>query len=141
MAISAAFAGVGTQFRRHGASWATLAEVTSISGPGMTRETIDVTSLDSIGGYREFIGGFRDGGNVQLAMNFTRVTYDIIKTDFEDDAPKYYEIVLPDEENTTIEFAGVVTECPIEVTADDKVTSTVTIKVSGEVTVNSGSGS
>jgi len=141
---SNAFAGVGTRFRRwNGTSWDNIAEVNSISGPTMTRETIDVTSLDSTGGYREFIGGFRDGGTVQLAMNFTEATYAIMKADFEDAADKNYEILLETSATThfSLEFSGVVTECPIEITADDKVTSSVTIKVNGEVTTGSDSGS
>jgi len=134
---SNAFAGVGTTFRRWGgASWAAIAEVNSISGPSMSRDTIDVTSLDSTGGYREFIAGFRDAGTVQLTMNFTNATYDTMKTDFEDDAAQNYEIVLPD--NSSLEFIGLVTELPIEIPTDDKVTTTVTIKVSGQVTLNSG---
>lgn len=139
---SSAFAGVGTMFRRwSGAAWVNIAEINSISGPSMTRDTIDVTSLDSTGGYREFITGFRDGGTVQLTMNFTRATYDTMKTDFESDDLQDYEIMLPDNENTSFEFSGLVTEIPLEIAADDKVTATVTIKISGEVTVESGSGS
>ena len=71
--MSNAKAGVGTLFRRwSGTAWVNIAEINSISGPNMSRDTIDVTSLDSTGGYREFIPGFRDGGTVQLAMNFVR---------------------------------------------------------------------
>jgi predicted secreted protein len=100
--MSNAFSGVGTLFRRwSGTAWVNIAEVNSISGPSMTRETIDVTSLDSTGGYREFIAGFRDAGTLQLTMNFTRSTYDTMKDDFEDDSAQNYEIVLPDDENTT----------------------------------------
>lgn len=142
--MSNAFAGVGTKFRRWGgAAWADIAEVNSISGPTMTRETIDVTSLDSTGGYREFIGGFRDGGTVQLSMNFTSTTYRIMKGDFDSADDVNYEILLEDTPTShiSIEFTGVVTECPVEITPDDKVTSTVTIKVSGEVTLGSDSGS
>lgn len=142
--MSNAFAGVGTKFRRwDGATWADIAEVNSISGPTMTRETIDVTSLDSTGGYREFIGGFRDGGTVQLSMNFTAATYTIMKGDFDSADDVNYEILLEDTPTShiSIEFTGVVTECPVEITPDDKVTSTVTIKVSGEVTLGSDSGS
>ena len=142
--MSNAFSGVGVKFRRwSGSSWADIAEVNSISGPTMSRETIDVTSLDSTGGYREFIGGFRDGGTVSLAMNFTIVTYTLMKGDFDDNADKNYEILLQDAAGTfvSIEFTGVVTECPVEITPDDKVTSSVTIKVSGEVTLGSDSGS
>ena len=119
---STAVSGVGTLFRRwSGSAWVNIAEVNSISGPSMTRETIDVTSLDSVGGYREFIAGFRDAGNVQLAMNFTRATYDLMKTDFEDDTAQNYEIVLSDVENTSLEFEGLVIECPLEVPTGDVV--------------------
>ena len=140
--MSNAVAGVGTIFRRwSGSGWVNIAEVNSISGPTMTRDTIDVTSLDSTGGYREFIGGFRDGGTISLAMNFTRSTYDSMKADFEDANSHNYEIVLSDDENTTLEFVGIVTEVPLEITPDDKITSSVTIKISGQVTVNSGASS
>ena len=142
--MSSAVAGVGTEFRRWNTStgeWDRIAEINSISGPSMTRDTIDVTSLDSTGGYREFIGGFRDGGTVQLTMNFTRSTFDTMKTDFESADIQNYEIVLSDTENTSVEFQGLVTELPLEISPDDKITQTATIKISGEVTVNSGSGS
>ena len=141
---SNAISGVGTVFQRWNTStglWVKLAEVNSISGPSMTRDFIDVTSLDSTGGYREFIAGFRDGGTVNLTMNFTRTTYDLMKTDFEDDAAQNYEILLPDNDGTSFEFEGLVTELPLEIPTDDKVTANVTIKIVGQVTVNSGSGS
>ena len=140
--MSDAIAGVGTSFRKWtGSAWAPIAEVNSISGPTMSRDTIDVTSLDSTGGYREFIAGFRDPGTVQLTMNFTNATYQIMKDDFEDDTAQNYEIVLNDDIHTSLEFIGLVTELPIEVPTDDKITSTVTIKITGQVTMDSGSGS
>ena len=72
---SNATAGVGTLFRRwSGTAWVNIAEVNSITGPSMSRETIDVTSLDSTGGYREFIASFKDPGTISLNMNFTRTT-------------------------------------------------------------------
>lgn len=140
--MSNAVAGVGTRFRRwSGSAWVDIAEINSITGPGMSRDTIDVTSLDSVGGYREFIAGFRNAGTVGLAMNFTRDTYDLMKADFEDDNLKNYEIVLSDRENTTLEFEGLVTELPLSIPADDKITADVTIQISGQVTVNSGASS
>ena len=140
--MSNAIAGVGTKFRRwDGTNWDDIAEINSITGPNKSRDTIDVTSLDSTGGYREFIGGFRDGGTVTLPMNFTRTTYDLMNTDFESDTLQNYEIFLPDDEATSFEFAALVTELGLAVPVDDKITADVTLKVSGQVTVNSGSGS
>ena len=143
---SNAIAGIGTQFRRwdpnasSSGAWEKIAEINSISGPSKSRETIDVTSLDSTDGYRQFIGSFRDAGTVTLNMNFTRATYEIMNNDFESEEHQNYEIVLPDEETTSLEFEGLVTELPLEVAADDKTTADVTIKVSGKPVLNSGSG-
>ena len=139
---SNATAGVGTVFQRwSGSGWVKIAEINTITGPTMTRDVIDVTSLDSTDGYREFITGFRDAGTVTLSMNFTRSTYETMKGDFESNTKQNYEIVLPDDEVTSLEFEGLVTECPLTIPPDDKITVEVTIKISAGVTLNSGSGS
>lgn len=138
-----AVAGVGTEFRRWNSSsgvWESLAQINSISGPSMSREVIDVTSLDSSGGYREFIAGFRDAGTITLSMNFTGSTYETMKGDFESNTLQNYEIVLPDSETTSLEFEGLVTELPLTIDPADKITVDVTIKISGQVTLESGSG-
>jgi len=132
-----AIAGVGTRFERWDATLTTpayvpLAEITSIEGPGMTKETYDTTALDTPGGYRTFIAGFKDAGTITLNMNFTNATYTLIKGDFESNIPVKYQIVFPDTENTTFQFEGLVTECPISIPTDDKITVSVTIKITGE---------
>jgi len=138
---SSAIAGVGTQFKRgDGASneeFTAVAEVNSINGPGMTRDFIDVTSLDSTDGYREYIGGFRDGGQITLNMNFTRAGYEQMRVDFEDDDSVNYQIVLPDAGQTTLDMAAFVTDMPLSITPDDKVTLDVTLKVTGVVSLTS----
>lgn len=137
-----ATAGKGTIFRRLVNSvYEDIADINSISGPSMSRETIDVTSLDSSGSYREFIGSLRDGGEVSLEMNFTRDTFDTLFADFGSDTLGDYEILLPDDENTSINFTALVTSLPLDIPLDDKITCSVTLKISGEVNLNSGSGS
>jgi len=136
---SFAVAGVGTIFQRWtGSAWANIAEINSISGPSMSRDTIDVTSLSSTGGYREFIGGFRNPGTIQLSMNFYRLTFDLFKGDFESNVGRNYRIILPDAEQTMIEFFGLVTEVPLSIPSDDKITADVTIQLSGAIEVDSG---
>lgn len=136
-----AIAGVGALFKRgdgtSSEAFATIAEVNSIIGPNMTRETIDTTSLNSTAGYREFIASFRDAGEVSLEMNFTRDTYLAFKADFETSAAKNYQIVFPDVGETTMEFAGFCTALDSSIPTDDKVTSNVTIKLTSQVTVTS----
>jgi len=138
---SNAFSGVGTEFKRgDGASneqFTKIAEINSIGGPEKTRDTIDVTSLDSTGGYREFITSFRDAGEVTLEMNFTRDGYMDLDDDFASDSSVNYQIVLPDTGNTTLDFAAYVTSLGMAVPMDDKVTASVTLKITGEVTLTS----
>ena len=132
MVDSAAFSGVGTTFNRNGSP---IAEVNSITGPNLSRDTIDVTSLDTTGGYREFIGGFRDGGEISLEMNFTEASFDALKDDFESADVQAYTIVFSDTGSTTLGFSGLVTAIGVAVPMDDKVTANVTIKISGQVTL------
>ena len=67
---------------------------------------IDVTNLDSTGGYREFIPSFRDGGTVTLSMNFSYTGYTALKSDFQSDTLVNYEILLSD--GTSVNFSGYV---------------------------------
>lgn len=132
--------GVGAQFLRwSGSVWVPMARVRSIAGPTRTRAFIDITSLDSTGGYREFISGFRDAGTVTLACVYTRDSYELFNSDFEDDVDKQYQIVLPDDDVSTLYFEGQVTELPLNIPTDDAVTFNVTIKITGQVTLESGS--
>ncbi len=134
MSTTNAMTGQGTKFKKDTSE---IAEINSISGPTMSRETIDVTVLSTVDGYRRFIGGLRDPGTVSLDMNFTPATYAIMKADFEDEDEQTYTIELPD--GSTLVFSGLVTECPIEVPIGDKVTANVTIQVSGSVDFTEGS--
>lgn len=137
---SNAVAGVGTLFYKWVSSaWSAVSEINSITGPSMSRDTIDVSSLSSTGGYREFIAGFRNPGTVVLSMNFTRVTYELFRADFESNTVQNYKITLPDTENTSVEFMGLVTELPLTIPADDKITCDVTIQLSGPIDIDTGS--
>lgn len=139
--MSLAVSGVGTSFKRSDMAstpaFTAISEINNITGPSMSRETIDVTSLDSTGGYREFIAGFRDAGEIQFSMNFSQAGYLLMKDDFESDALRDYQIVLPDAGATTFDFSGLVVELPLDIPMDDKITCNISIKISGQVTVSS----
>jgi len=135
-----AISGVGAIFKRgDGASnevFTAMAEINTINGPTMTRAFYDVTSLDSVGGYREFIAGFRDAGEITLNMNFTLDTYDDLLADFQSDSTRNYQVVMPDTGATTFDFAGLVTGVPLTI-PEEKITVDVTIKISGAITLSS----
>ncbi len=130
MAQSKAITGQGTIFKRNGA---TIGEINSIDGPTKSRETIEVTRLEDVDGYRQYIAGLREPGTVTLNMNFTRDNYDVLNADFESDTIQSYAIELPDEDETVFTFNGFVTELPISIPIGDKITCDVTIQISGKV--------
>lgn len=132
--MSDAVAGVGAVFTRDSVA---IAEIRNITGPGMTRDFIDVTNLDSTGGFREFIGGFRDGGELTFSMNFTVDGYGELLADYNSDTAQSYELILPDSGATTFSFSGYVTNLPLNITPDDAMTCDVTIKITGEVSMAS----
>ena len=130
--------GIGTIFNRwDGAEWQPIAKIQNIGGPAMSRDTTETTTLDNVDGYRSFIGGLRDGGDVSIPMNFTKDGYLAAKADFEDNDKQKYQIVLPDAENTTLEFDGFVTDLPLNIQLEEVISCDVTIKVSGKTEVTS----
>ena len=52
-----------------GAVYAAIGQVKDITGPGLTRGTIDVTDHDS-SGVREFLAGLTDGGELTFSIGF-----------------------------------------------------------------------
>ena len=134
MAQSEAITGQGTIFKRNGKA---IGEINSIDGPTKSRETIEVTRLEDVDGYRQYIAGLREPGTVTLNMNFTRENYDVLNADFESDTIQTYAIELPDEDETVFSFSGFVTELPISIPIGDKITCDVTIQISGKVNQSS----
>lgn len=136
MAQSQAITGQGTQFLRNSEE---VSEINSIEGPGKSRETIDVTRLADVDGYRQYIGGLREPGTVTLNMNFTRENFDLFNEDFESDDVQSYSIQFPDDSNTVFSFDGLVTELPTSIPIGEKITMDVTIQISGKVEVEGSS--
>lgn len=130
MAQSKAITGQGTIFKRNDVP---IGEINSIDGPTKSRETIEVTRLEDVDGYRQYIAGLCEPGTVTLNMNFTRENYDLLNADFESDTIQTYAIELPDEDETVFTFNGFVTELPISIPIGDKITCDVTIQISGKV--------
>lgn len=133
--------GLGTLFKRWlpsasigGGAWEDVCNITSISGPGNTKDTLETTDLCTIDGFRTFISGLKDAGEISLAMNYGQTVWQKLYADYEGVLNGNYAIVLPD--GLTLEFEGLVTACPLEIPMDEKVTSEVTIKISGKPTID-----
>lgn len=108
----------------------TLAGVSNIGGPGMSRETIDVTAHDSPDGYREFIGGLRDAGEISIDLNYRPEVHDSLVEDLDAENPINYKLTFPD--GTEWAFPAILTEFEPEAPIDDKLAASATYKVSGK---------
>lgn len=110
-----------------------IAGLTSINGPETTAETLDVTTLSSAGGYREFIGGFKDGGEVSLSGYFEPGDTDgqvALLAALEDGSAIPFSVIFPQGASWT--FDGVVTAFSTSAELEDIVGFEATIKVSGK---------
>ena len=133
MSNTNAISSMGTKFYRwSGSAWVEMGDITAVEGPQKTRDTLEVTQLNSDDQYKEFIADLKDGGTANLTASFVRANYDLIATDFESTTAQSYAIVLPDTDNTTVEFEGLVIEQPLAVGVGDKISADVSIKVTGK---------
>lgn len=126
--------GFGTLLKRgDGGSpevFTTIAGLSSITGPGLERETLDVTAHDSPDGYREFLGGIKDPGEVSVEVNYDPSVHDVFVDDFDDLNPRNYQITWPD--TTVWDFAAFITAFEPTAPFDDKLSATATFKVTGK---------
>ncbi|HAF38068.1 MAG TPA: outer capsid protein Hoc [Gammaproteobacteria bacterium] len=129
--------GHGSAFKRSsdgtsGGSMVAVAGVTGISGPGLARDTIDVTDMDSTERWREFIGGLKDGGEVTIECEFDPNGTDVTNwlADINTDTDGYYQVVFPD--TTAWGFDGFMTALDVDDPHDDKMSCSATYKLSGK---------
>lgn len=119
-------------------AFVSIANVTSVSGPEIEREAYDVTAHDSPDGWREFIGGLKDGGEVSVEVNYDPRVHDDLVADFDDSAPRNYKMVFPGTLGSWA-FAALLTGFSQESPVDDKLSAELTLKVSGKPTITPGS--
>lgn len=118
-----------------GATPTLIGGLTEIGGISLSADTTDVTTLDSDGGYREFIGGFKDAGEVSLSGYFNNATgkgQAEMYTAFESGEVEDFVITFPAKMKTTWTFKGVVTGFETSASLEDPVSFSGTIKVSGK---------
>ena len=113
----------------------TVAGLTSIGGLELTADTIDVTTLDSDDGYREFIAGFKDAGEVTLEGYLNSVAgkgqkelHDLYESGGEED------FAINFSEGSKWTFTGIVTGFGTSADLEDPLAFSATIKVTGQPT-------
>lgn len=111
----------------------TVGEVTSISGPGLSLDTLDTTHMLSAGNLREFIAGLKDAGEVSIDFNFLPGNTEQLGmlADWANRVIRNYTITWTDSANTRWKIPVLITNFEPSAPVDDKLSGTATFKVVG----------
>lgn len=95
--------GTTFKFTPQGGEAAVVGKLTSVGEIAPDSEELDVTTLDSPGGYREYIQGFRDAGEVELTgfHDKTDAGQSALRTAFASGKAGAVEIAFPDGSKAT----------------------------------------
>ena len=118
----------------------TIAEVTDISGPGLSMDTMEATSHSSTAGWKEFVAGLLDAGEVTFSVNFliTNATQSYTSgliRDMVNRTARHFQLVFPNVGNTTWAFTALVTAFEPAEPIDDVLKADCTLKITGQPTL------
>jgi predicted secreted protein len=128
----------GTLFKRGAV---TIANVSNISGPGLSLDTVDVTSHDSTAAWEEVIGTILRSGEVTLDLVFDPnaathknssggLLYDLTSR-----ASTTFSMVFPSSATVTWSFTAIVTGFEPSAPVDGALTASVKLKLTGQPTL------
>lgn len=118
--------------------FATISEVRNITGPERGQSLIETTHMESTGAYREYLASLLDAGEINLEVNWTEVASQVaIVTDLENRTKRNFQLVFITAAATkTYSFAGFVTKVGQSFAIEQQISASITIKISGQVTVS-----
>lgn len=135
MATNAAI-GHGTLWKRgNGATtevFTSVAEVTAISGPGITKDTIDATHSESPDRYREYISSLLDGGEIGVTLNLVAkgAAFENALNDANKNSFTNYELLFTDGSKFTV--SCFMANFNPDIQLDDKMSLELNYKVTGK---------
>ena len=119
-----------------------IAEINGFQGPSFSKEEVDITTLDSVGGFRKFITTLKDAGQATMEMNFTRDSYRLMGGLYKKvgtAAMRSWAVTLNDDptgaqgtNRFSLWFRASVLSIPMNIPLADKITQTATLRLSGE---------
>ena len=117
-----------------------IAELINLSPPSLSLDTVESTHTSSTNKYREFIAGLLDAGEVSIEVNFlpanaTQNEAAGILKDMKDRTKRNFKIVFPDSGATIWSFAAFVTAFNPSAPIDDRMTASITLKLTGDPTL------
>jgi len=120
----------------------TVAQVSNITGPGMTLDTTDVTTHDSTNAFEEVVGTLLRSGEVSVDIVYDPAedTHDAtagngLLSRIAGRVTADWSITFPDAASTVWNFDGYVSGFEPGMPVDGALTASVTIKLTGDVTL------
>jgi len=132
----AARSGVGAILRITSTSpWTVVGEVVNIAGPQESVDQTEATTLDSTGGFKEYIPALKDGGSITIPILWTNTAAQrSFRNLFGNVTPTSFSITLPTSPQTLVEFDGFIQSRNWTINPTDPMQAEVQIKISGQVT-------
>lgn len=124
--------GIGTTISKGGTN---IGGLTSIGTPEKSADTIETTTMDVTDGYKTFIQGIKDGGEISVKGFFDTADAGQMTLDaaFENGTLDTYIITFPATIGATFNFTGIVTKFTVgEATIEDPLSFELTVKISGK---------
>jgi hypothetical protein len=111
-----------------------VAQVHSISGPGVSGNDVDTTTLDSSSNYRTFVAGLLDPGELTFGLVYdpTAVSHTRLARYMNARYSATWKVMQGSSGGTLTTFSGYIKGMSREVPMDDLITCDVTVKVSGK---------
>lgn len=107
-----------------------VGNITSISGPSIKRDAIDISTMDSTQKYREFIPGMIDAGEVTAELNYDgTTTVSKFLADQLTASAQAIVITFSDSDTATWTGSGFITSLGHTIPFEDKITQSVGIKL------------
>lgn len=116
----------------------TVGNIISISGPNQTRDSIDVSTMDSGTKFREFLPGMLDAGELTAEMNYDGTNagvadklHTLRTATAQTWKLQFYDRATTSQTHSSWASAGFITALGHAVPFDDKVTQSLTLKFTG----------
>ena len=118
--------------------YVTVGEVTNITPPPLSRDAHDATHTESTEGWREFIPGLKNAGEIKIEMNFvpSSASDALIREQFDSDSLTQCRIKFPAgiSPAEALTLQAIVTNYETTGPIADKMSASLTLKVSGKPT-------
>jgi predicted secreted protein len=127
--MSNAVSAIGSKIKRNGVA---IAEVVNIDLSGAKLDLADVTNMDSVGGYKEWLPTLREGGEVSCTANLlVGGTQGTLQTDFDTAIIQAWTIEISNPIIETVAFNAYVMDIGFKLAHDKQAEASFKLKVTG----------